>query len=83
MFEVLITRKKEVRIRCGKDELQGVISQYYPEFQLIKINNIMIPIGLIEQIEIMKPDEPTKKPLYGGLREHRSLHLVARASCSK
>ncbi|WNR43635.1 hypothetical protein [Paenibacillus roseipurpureus] len=66
-------RKTEVIIRCGKDEVRGVIAQYYPEFQLLKINNIMIPIGLIEQIEIMNPDDTSS---HSPLRESRVLHLV-------
>jgi hypothetical protein len=78
MFESLIIRKKEVIIRCGTDQIQGVISQYYPEFQLLKINNIMIPMGLIEQIEILEPDEPSARPIYR-LKENRTLHLVAHA----
>lgn len=78
MFEVLIIRKKEVIIRCGTDEVRGVISQYYPEFQLLKINNIMIPIGLIDQMEILEPDEPSTRPFYR-LKENRTLHLVAQA----
>jgi hypothetical protein len=76
MYEMLIMRKTEVIIRCGTDEVQGVISQYYPEFQLLKINNIMIPITLIEQIEILGPDEPLSKASHR-LREPRILHLVA------
>lgn len=78
MFEVLIIRKKEVIIRCGTDEVRGVISQYYPEFQLLKINNIMIPIGLIDQMEVVEPDEPSSRPIYR-LKENRTLHLVAQA----
>ncbi|KRE75747.1 hypothetical protein [Paenibacillus sp. Soil750] len=76
MYEMLIMRKTEVIIRCGTDEVRGVIAQYYPEFQLLKINNIMIPITLIEQIEIIGPDEPLTQATHR-LREPRILHLVA------
>lgn len=79
---MLIMRKTEVIIRCGTDEVQGVISQYYPEFQLLKINNIMIPITLIDQIEILGPDEPLSQAFHR-LREPRILHLVAQGGNGK
>ena len=83
MFDMLIMRKTEVIIRCGRDEVKGVISQYYPEFQLLKINNIMIPIGLIEQIEIMESDNWPSKPSHSQPRENRVLHLVTQAGASQ
>ncbi|OAS16997.1 hypothetical protein A8708_01870 [Paenibacillus oryzisoli] len=73
---MLIMRKTEVIIRCGTDEVRGAISQYYPEFQLLKINNIMIPITLIDQIEIIGPNEPLSHVSHR-LREPRILYLVA------
>ncbi|WP_310501169.1 hypothetical protein [Paenibacillus qinlingensis] len=75
-------RKSEVIIRCGTDEVHGIISQYYPEFQLLKINNIMVPITLIDQIELLGPDEPLS-PVAHRLREPRTLHLVAQGGNSK
>jgi hypothetical protein len=55
MFEKLISSKNEVSIRCGNDEIRGVITNYYSAFQLLKISNIMIPLELIEQIEVLEP----------------------------
>ncbi|MEC0228912.1 hypothetical protein [Paenibacillus alba] len=55
MFEMLISHKTEVSIRIGKDDIQGVITQYYHQFQLLKISNVLIPIELIEQIEVLEP----------------------------
>ncbi|MFC5449592.1 hypothetical protein [Paenibacillus aestuarii] len=53
MFNMLICCKQTVSIRCGKDDIKGVISNYYPAFQLIKVNNVLIPIELIEHIEVL------------------------------
>lgn len=55
MFEKLISCKNEVSIRCGKDEIRGVITNYYSAFRLVKISNVLIPIELIEQIEVLTP----------------------------
>ncbi|NOU99870.1 hypothetical protein [Paenibacillus planticolens] len=55
MFEKLISCKNEVSIRCGKDEIKGVITNYYSAFRLVKIRNVLIPIELIEQIEVLEP----------------------------
>lgn len=76
MFEMLISYKKEVSIRCGKDEIRGVITNYYPTFRLLKLNNVLIPIELIEQIEVLEPvlDSLTQSRTH---RENRSLRLVA------
>lgn len=73
MFEMLISCKKEVSIRCGKDEIKGIITNYYPSFRLLKMNNIMIPLELIEQIEVLEPHIH---------RENRPLRLVAQGSHS-
>ena len=76
MFEMLISCKKEVSIRCGKDEIRGVITNYYPTFRLLKLNNVLIPIVLIEQIEVLEPvlDSFAQSKTHRG---NRSLHLVA------
>lgn len=75
MFEMLISCKKEVSIRCGKDEIRGVITSYYPTFRLLKLNNVLIPIELIEQIEVLEPvNSLTQSKTH---RENRSLRLVA------
>jgi hypothetical protein len=76
MFEMLISCKKEVSIRCGKDEIRGVITNYYPTFRLLKLNNVLIPIVLIEQIEVLEPvlDSLAQSQNH---RENRSLRLVA------
>ncbi|NQX71724.1 hypothetical protein HQN90_37180 [Paenibacillus alba] len=58
MFEMLISHKTEVSIRIGKDDIQGVITQYYHQFQLLKISNVLIPIELIEHIEVLEPASP-------------------------
>ncbi|MDD9266356.1 hypothetical protein ACFPES_04850 [Paenibacillus sp. GCM10023248] len=59
MFEKLISCKNEVSIRCGKDEIRGVITNYYSAFRLVKISNVLIPIELIEQIEVLTPASPS------------------------
>ncbi|OPH51990.1 hypothetical protein BC351_33975 [Paenibacillus ferrarius] len=59
MFEMLINHKTEVSIRIGKDNIQGVITHYYQQFQLLKISNVLIPIELIEQIEVLEPASST------------------------
>ncbi|KRF21576.1 hypothetical protein ASG93_09470 [Paenibacillus sp. Soil787] len=76
MFEMLISCKKEVSIRCDKDEIRGVITNYYPAFRLLKLNNVLIPIELIEQIEVLEPvlDSFTQSKTHRG---NRSLRLVA------
>lgn len=76
MFEMLISCKKEVSIRCGKDEIRGVITNYHPTFRLLKLNNVLIPIELIEQIEVLEPALDSLAQSHNR-RENRSLRLVA------
>ncbi|MBD0380020.1 hypothetical protein [Paenibacillus sedimenti] len=75
MFNMLIGCKKMVSIRYGKDDIRGVISSYYQAFRLLKINNILIPIELIEHIEVLEGNaEAALIPQV--LREGRSLYLI-------
>ncbi|MFD0697330.1 hypothetical protein ACFQZT_24965 [Paenibacillus sp. GCM10027628] len=75
MFNMLIGCKKMVSIRCGKDDIRGVISSYYQAFRLLKINNILIPIELIEQIEVLDGNADSAF-IPRVLREGRSLYVV-------
>ncbi|SDN28826.1 hypothetical protein SAMN04487897_102394 [Paenibacillus sp. yr247] len=75
MFEMLISSKKEVSIRCGKDEIKGIIANYYHSFQLLKMNNILIPIELIEQIEVLEPESTSA--LSHIHHENKGLRLVS------
>jgi hypothetical protein len=81
MFEMLISSKKEVSIRCGKDEIKGVITSYYQTFRLLKISNILIPIELIEQIEVLEPASLSSALPYIH-HENKTLRLVAQGSHS-
>ncbi|UKS24704.1 hypothetical protein LOZ80_24230 [Paenibacillus sp. HWE-109] len=64
MFEMLISQRSMVSIRCGKDDIKGIITHYHEQFQLLKISNVLIPIELIEQIEVLEPaSSSTPMPL--------------------
>ncbi|NEW08136.1 hypothetical protein GK047_19230 [Paenibacillus sp. SYP-B3998] len=54
MFEWLIICKEQVKITCGAHTLVGTISNYYKAFQLIKIQNVLIPIECIREIEVLE-----------------------------
>lgn len=83
MFEMLISCKTKVSIRCGKDEIKGIITNYYPTFRLLKMNNIMIPLELIEQIEVLEPVENSPSKAQPHIhRENRPFRLVAQGSHS-
>jgi|GEM_PF-2177491 len=75
MFNMLICCKQTVSIRCGKDDIKGVISNYYPAFRLIKINNVLIPIELIEHIEVLDGASPSLTP-QPSIRNSSKLRLV-------
>jgi hypothetical protein len=75
MFNMLICCKKTVSIRCGNDDIKGIISNYYQAFRLLKINNILIPLELIEHIEVLD-GETGGTLLPQNFSEGRSLHLV-------
>ncbi|MBP1962466.1 hypothetical protein [Paenibacillus aceris] len=79
MFEKLISCKSEVSIRCGQDEIKGIITNYYSAFRLLKIRNILIPIELIEQIEVLEP--PSSSAGLSSIRRG-SLRLVAQEKVS-
>ncbi|TXK85508.1 hypothetical protein [Paenibacillus sp. N3.4] len=76
MFQALITSKNTVCIRCGNDDIQGIISTYYAPFQLLKINNILIPIEMIEHIEVLEAADTavTRRTL----QRNYALHLVSK-----
>lgn len=56
MFEILVCQKNKVKVACGADILEGVISSYYEQFQLIKVNNVLLPIEHIHWIEVLDED---------------------------
>ena len=53
MFHKLIVEKRRVQLFCGQDTIVGTITKYYDLFQLIKIDNILIPVELIHHIEVL------------------------------
>ncbi|MGG1514314.1 hypothetical protein ABE504_02800 [Paenibacillus oryzisoli] len=63
MFEGLIRSKQRVKIRCGKDEIEGVISHFYAEFGLLRVGKLIIPIACIEQIEEVEPEQQHQVPV--------------------
>jgi hypothetical protein len=74
MFEMLIGCKKTVALRCGKNEIVGVISNYYEPFRLLKINNMLLPLELIEQIEVLDDELPDDSR--AAVRQSRHMRLV-------
>lgn len=78
MFDMLIGCKKTVTLRCGKNEIVGVITNYYEPFRLLKINNMLLPLELIEQIEVMD-DEPSQYAR-GARRGPRHVQVVHNTS---
>jgi hypothetical protein len=58
MFDTLISCKKKVAIRCGPNDITGVITNYYEPFRLLKINNILLPIEHIECITVLDGTPP-------------------------
>ncbi|AQR79182.1 hypothetical protein [Paenibacillus larvae] len=56
MFEMLICQKNKVKVACGADIMVGIISSYYEQFQLIKVNNVLLPIEHIHWIEVLDED---------------------------
>ncbi|MDT2275306.1 hypothetical protein P7H17_06840 [Paenibacillus larvae] len=66
MFEMLICQKNKVKVACGADIMVGIISSYYEQFQLIKVNNVLLPIEHIHWIEVLDEDlecTPMNNPL--------------------
>ncbi|MFC0213948.1 hypothetical protein ACFFK0_16065 [Paenibacillus chartarius] len=60
MFDMLIGCKKTVSVRCGSNDIVGVISHFYEPFRLLKINNVLLPLELVEHIIVL--DEPDAAP---------------------
>jgi hypothetical protein len=58
MFDMLISCKKKVAIRCGPNDITGVITNFYEPFRLLKINNILLPIEHIESITVLDGNTP-------------------------
>ncbi|ARF68844.1 hypothetical protein B7C51_15140 [Paenibacillus larvae subsp. pulvifaciens] len=71
MFEMLICQKNKVKVACGADIMVGIISSYYEQFQLIKVNNVLLPIEHIHWIEVLDEDlecTPMNNPPFPNLR---------------
>jgi hypothetical protein len=77
MFDMLIYCKNKVRIHCGGDDIVGFISCYYAPFRLVKINNVLLPIELIKQIEVLD-EEPASAAIEKRhpLRDARRFHHI-------
>ncbi|MCD1259340.1 hypothetical protein B5M42_010880 [Paenibacillus athensensis] len=69
MFEWLIICKEKVRITCGNHSMVGTISSYYKAFQLIKINNVLIPIEHIREIEVLSESQDETVAAPAGKRQ--------------
>ena len=58
MFDLLLG--ETVSIKCGKSSITGILSDYYGIFQLVKVNDILLPVELVEYVEVLpgKADSP-------------------------